>query len=80
LRYLFRSFYLVFSPVFFVHGFSGAKLSGMQSVGLLLAACVMLPSLIILHGLGHLLVAKVLRLEANVMSLGLGPKLWRAGF
>jgi hypothetical protein len=38
------------------------------SVELLLAACLMMPSLIILHELGHLLVAKILGLEANVMS------------
>jgi hypothetical protein len=53
LRNLFRTFYVIFIPLFFVHNFSGSKLSGVRSVVPLLAARFMLSSLIILHELGH---------------------------
>jgi hypothetical protein len=47
-------------PLFFIPGFSDSKLSGVQFVELVLAACLVMPSLIILHELGYLLVAKML--------------------
>jgi Peptidase family M50 len=45
-------------------------------VGLIIAACLMQPLLVVLHELGHFITAQLLGLEASLISIGVGPKLW----
>ena len=43
---------------------------------LLLAACVIQPLVLILHEFGHVLTARLLGLEVNRVTLGVGPTIW----
>lgn len=45
---------------------------------LLLAACLIQPLVLILHELGHWLTARLLGLEVNRVTFGVGPTIWAA--
>jgi len=43
---------------------------------IVVAALVMLPIIVLLHELGHVLTARLLRLEVPLITIGRGPVLW----
>ncbi len=65
---------LICFPPFFVT--AGHRDWNGQTFLLILAGCVMLPSLILLHELGHFLTARLLGLKSNLITMGVGKKLW----
>jgi Zn-dependent protease len=65
---------VIFLPLFFLLGFK--KNTGAPFPELVIAACFILPLLMVLHELGHFLTARLLGLQAELITFGIGPKLW----
>jgi peptidase M50-like protein/tetratricopeptide repeat protein len=74
LRQFFSIFGVFFMPLFLLAGLRGS--SAAVTPGLLFAAAIMQPSLVVLHELGHFLTARLMGLEPSLISLGVGPKIW----
>ena len=64
----------VLLPIFFLFALTGNK--SVIFPELLIAALIMLPVAMLLHELGHFLTARVLGLDAILITLGVGPKVW----
>lgn len=74
-----RPFFGIFGGVFFPMLFIVAlrRSSTVENLTLLLAAVLMQPLLVASHELGHFLTARAVGLEPSLISLGIGPTLWR---
>ena len=66
--------FLICIPPFFVA--MGHRDWTGQTLLLIVAGCLMLPCLILLHELGHFLTARLLGLKSNLITVGAGKKLW----
>lgn len=74
LRLFFRLFGVIAVPVFLVMSMEpNAK---RHIAYLVIAALLMQPLIVVLHELGHFLTARMLGLEASLIILGTGRKLW----
>jgi tetratricopeptide (TPR) repeat protein len=62
-------------PILFLVGFRDRH-SRMGFVGIVIAACLIQPILVLWHELGHFFSARLLGLEATLIILGTGPKVW----
>jgi hypothetical protein len=65
----------LFFPLIFVMGLSDSPTNPLTAK-IVLATLVIEPALIVLHELGHFLTARLLGLDAWLMTLGVGPPLW----
>jgi len=72
---VFSVFGAMFLPILFLMGFRDHH-SRMGFAGLVVAACLIQPLLVLSHELGHFLSARLLGLEATLVILGAGPKVW----
>jgi len=61
-------------PIFLLLALKGRTAAKMPE--LMFAALIMLPLQMLLHELGHFLTARLLGLDAILITLGSGPKLW----
>jgi Peptidase family M50 len=74
LRGVFAIFGGALLPILLVIGFTRNK--GIIFPELLVAALIMQPLAMLLHELGHFLTARLLGLDAILITLGVGPKVW----